>query len=112
VTILEMLSRIGDDIELETRNCVMEELGKGEVELIPEAYVHAVSVNEISYTKSGEEVKIQSDTIVLSMGGRSEDELYDNLADKIVDLHLIGDAKKPRNFLHAVSEGFFAAYDK
>jgi len=43
------------------------------------------------------------------VGARPESRLYENLRNR-ADLHIIGDAKEPRQIIHAVSEGFYAAY--
>ena len=47
---------------------------------------------------------------MLATGARAEDRLYWELTDKILNLQVIGDTKEPRQFMHAVSEGFYAAY--
>jgi len=109
VTILEMLYRLADDVEIATRNCLMEELEKAGAEMIPGARVTAISGNKVSYRKDGKEVRVEGDTIVLAVGARPESRLYENLRNR-ADLHIIGDAKEPRQIIHAVSEGFYAAY--
>ena len=46
------------------------------------------------------------DTIVLALGSeRPNDAVYKNLEGKVSDLHVIGDARQPREIVDAVYEG-------
>jgi len=54
----------------------------------------------------GEEKLIEGDTVVLAVGVRSENALYEKLKNRIGELHLIGDAKSPRKAYDAIHEGF------
>lgn len=110
VTILGSLHRLADDVEIATRNCLMEELTKAGADMVTMGRIRAISGNEVSYVKDGEEVKFWGDTIVLAMGSKPENGLYEDLRNRIVNLHLIGDAKEPRQIIDAVSEGFWTAY--
>ena len=66
--------------------------------------------HEVNYIKDGKEVVVKGDTIVLALGSKPENQLYYDLSEKILSLHLVGDAKEPREIIEAVSEGFYAAY--
>jgi NADPH-dependent 2,4-dienoyl-CoA reductase/sulfur reductase-like enzyme len=110
VTILEMCFRLLDNVELSTRNALLNELKANGAEMIESAKVISISGTEVSYVKEGNEIKIAGDKIVLAAGSKPDDSLFYDLYDKIADLYLIGDAKEPRQIMHAVSEGFYAAY--
>lgn len=110
VTILEMCQRLMDNAELSTRNTLLKELKEAGAEMIDSALATSLSTKEVCYMKDGKEAKVQGDTIVLAVGSKPENSLYYELYDNIVSLHLIGDAKDPRQIMHAVSEGFYAAY--
>ena len=110
VTILERLYRLADSVEIATRNCLMEELEKAGAEMIPDARVSAISGSRVSYIRGGEESTIEGDTVVLALGAKPENQLYDDLRYEKISLHVIGDARVPRTIMHAVSEGFFATY--
>jgi len=110
VTMLVRRWRFLDDEELSTRNMMMEKLTEGGAEMIAGAPISAISGNEVTYVKDGKEAKVQGDTIVLALGVKPEDKLYWDLYDKVLNLHLVGDAKEPRQIMQAVSEGFYAAY--
>jgi len=110
VTILEQLYRLADSVEIATRNCLMEELEKAGAEMISGARVSAIAGSRVSYIKGGKESTIEGDTFVLALGAKPENQLYAELRNQKVDLHLIGDAREPRTIMHAVSEGFFSIY--
>ncbi len=64
---------------------------------------HVVAFN----TLTKEEENIPADTVVLSMGGKAERELYRELKGKVKELYAIGDALGPRNMEPAIYEGFY-----
>jgi pyruvate/2-oxoglutarate dehydrogenase complex dihydrolipoamide dehydrogenase (E3) component len=49
---------------------------------------------------------IEVDTVVLATGVSPRTSLYQSLRDRVSELHLIGDAKRPRKAYDAVHEGF------
>ncbi|HIJ41995.1 MAG TPA: NADH:flavin oxidoreductase, partial [Deltaproteobacteria bacterium] len=51
---------------------------------------------------------ITADTVVVAAGSRSENGLAGLLEDVIPEIHVVGDAKSPRNALTAIREGFEA----
>jgi 2,4-dienoyl-CoA reductase-like NADH-dependent reductase (Old Yellow Enzyme family)/thioredoxin reductase len=110
VTILEMLPRLANEINHATRNCLMRELTNGGAEMIPGAKVTSIKENKVNYLKDEQEADIQADNIVLAIGMKPDDQLYKNLKDKIFDLHIIGDAREPRQIMEAVREGFYVSY--
>ena len=74
------------------------------------AQVSSISGSKVNYEKDGNETSVEGDTIVLALGARSENQIYDDLRPLALDIRLIGDAKEPRLIMHAVREGFYAAY--
>jgi pyruvate/2-oxoglutarate dehydrogenase complex dihydrolipoamide dehydrogenase (E3) component len=110
VTILEMCFRLLDNVEASTRNTLLKELKEGEAEMIESAVVSSISGTEVTYVKEGKDCSVRADTIVFAVGSNPDDKLYYDLCDKVVNLHIVGDAKDPRQIMHAVSEGFYGAY--
>jgi NADPH-dependent 2,4-dienoyl-CoA reductase/sulfur reductase-like enzyme len=110
VTILEMLPKLANTVNHATRNSLMGELTKGGAEIITGVRVTSISGNKVNCVKDGKESSVEGDTIVLALGAKPETELYDDLRELVFALHLIGDAKEPRLIMHAVREGFYAAY--
>jgi len=110
VTMLEMLPRLANTVNHATRNSLMGELNKGGAEMITGVQVTSISGNRVNYIKDGKESSVDGDTIILALGARPENQLYNDLRPLVFDLRLIGDAKEPRLIMHAVREGFYAAY--
>ena len=110
VTILEMLPRLAHEVNHATRNCLIRELSKEGAEMISGARVTSLSGNTVRYHTNGKELGKEADTIVLALGAQSDSHLYALLSESVSDIHLIGDAKEPRQIMHAVSEGFYVAY--
>ena len=43
--------------------------------------------------------------MVLALGTKSENNLSEVLKEKVYEIHVIGDAKRPRTILEAIAEG-------
>lgn len=56
-----------------------------------------------------DEQLVPADTVVIGIRRRPADDLYDQLADAGLELHLVGDAAEPRTVEEAVREGSAAA---
>lgn len=67
------------------------------IEITPEGAVLA--------NKQFEKQLVQADTIVMSVGFRADQTLFNQLHGKIADLYLIGDAGRPANIMNAVWTG-------
>lgn len=58
----------------------------------------------------GDEVKeFPADSVVLCVGYRSENTLYENIKYDVDDLYLLGDAKKVSNIMYAIWDAFEVA---
>jgi pyruvate/2-oxoglutarate dehydrogenase complex dihydrolipoamide dehydrogenase (E3) component len=110
VTILEMLPRLANTVNHATRNSLMGELTRGGAEMIAGVRVTSITENKVNYEKDGNKSSVEGDTIVLALGAKPENQLYEDLRPLAFDLSIIGDAKEPRLIMHAVREGFYAAY--
>jgi 2,4-dienoyl-CoA reductase-like NADH-dependent reductase (Old Yellow Enzyme family)/thioredoxin reductase len=53
----------------------------------------------------GEERRIEADTVVLATGSRGNRSLLDGLEGVVTEIHVIGDALKPRNIMTAIYQG-------
>ncbi|MBW2610508.1 MAG: hypothetical protein JRC68_09220 [Deltaproteobacteria bacterium] len=49
------------------------------------------------------------DTIVVAVGLEPEKTVYRSLKGKVADLHIIGDAKEPRNIMSAIWDAYEVA---
>lgn len=79
------------------------------VEIITGAKVTEFANGEVKVdTKEGSKA-IMSDSVILSVGYKEENTLYNNLQFDIPDLYLLGDAKKVSNIMYAIWDAFEVA---
>lgn len=106
VTVIEMLKGIGRDIGVSTRWVVMKNISRLGVGVIDQARVREVNDRGVVIEREGQESLIPADTVVIAIGSRPVNELAGELKDKVPELHVIGDALKPRKVTEAIREGF------
>ena len=108
VTVVEMTKKAGKDIGLTTRWTIMAELKRLGVQILTETKVVGITQDGVqTEMKDGPEF-ITADTVVIAAGSRSENGLASLLENVIPEIHVVGDAKSPRNALTAIREGFEA----
>ena len=56
--------------------------------------------------KSDEKREIKADTVVLALGLKSDDELYESLMGKVTHLYKLGDCREPRKVMGAIWDGY------
>lgn len=79
------------------------------VEIITGAKVTEFANGEVKVdTKEGSKT-IMSDSVILSVGYKEDNTLYNNLQFDIPDLYLLGDAKKVSNIMYAIWDAFEVA---
>jgi 2,4-dienoyl-CoA reductase (NADPH2) len=110
VTILEELPRLADEVVHPNRNCLMEELTKAGAVMLTSARVTSISGKTVYYLKEGIEQNLLADVIVFATGSKPSHPLYDEIREHVAEAHVIGDAKKPRQIMEAISEGFHTAW--
>ncbi|MHB8156354.1 MAG: oxidoreductase [Desulfocucumaceae bacterium] len=106
VTLVELFKGIGRDIGISTRWVVMKNIKRLGINVIDQAKVKEVNSLGVVIERDGQESVIPADSVVLAVGSSSVNELAGQLQGKISELHVIGDASKPRKVTEAVREGF------
>ncbi|RJR27337.1 MAG: FAD-dependent oxidoreductase [Desulfobacteraceae bacterium] len=108
VTVVEMAGKAGQDIGLSSRWTVFAELGRLGVSIMTNSRVVRITHDAVEVeTDAGVKV-IAADTVVMATGSRSVDDLKHKLNGIVSEIHVIGDAVRPRNALEAIKEGFMA----
>lgn len=79
------------------------------VEIITAAKVDSYNAGKLSYTVSGETKELTCDSVILSVGYKEEDSLYQELQLDIPEIYLLGDAKKVANIMYAIWDAFEVA---
>jgi 2,4-dienoyl-CoA reductase (NADPH2) len=105
VCVVEMTRKVGQDIGNSTRWTVMAGLKRLGVKIIVGAKAIEVTEAGLRIQKESREALLLADSIVMATGSRSENALA-SLKDLAPEVYVIGDAKKPRNALKAIRDGF------
>ena len=101
VTVLEMLSEIGQDMELISKIFMMPRLAEAGIEIRTDTEVEAIDEQGVRCTGG----RVPTDTVVIAVGLRARDPKADSLRKKIAEVYEIGDCVKPRRLLDAIHEG-------
>ena len=112
VTILEALSKImavNGPICSANKEMLEELLPFHGVDIICNAKVTGFQNGAVSYETDGKAEKLDADSVILSVGYRSADELYHELEFDVADLYLLGDAGKVSNIMYAIWDAFEVA---
>lgn len=106
VTLMEMLDHICLDDLSPRRNQLTLRLKQKGVKILTGARVTEILEDGVVYVKDGRIERLRGmDTIVLATGTRSNVRLLEELGKRKVEVFVIGDAKSPRNAVHAIAEG-------
>ena len=107
VTIVEMLSDIATGTSNANRHMLLKLLADNDVRVVTEAKLHEVKDGKIVVLTSDMEAKeFQCDTVALSIGMKSNRDLYDSLVGQVGELYAIGDCNQPRKIHDAIWEGW------
>ncbi len=106
VTVVEMTKKAGADVGLTTKWTLIGELKRLGVKIITQTEAVGITPEGLQVEDEQGSGFIAADTVVLAAGSKAENELVDMIGDQVPEIHVIGDAKKPRNVLAAIREGF------
>jgi 2,4-dienoyl-CoA reductase (NADPH2) len=109
VCVVEMAGKAGMDIGPSTRWTVLSELKRLGVKILTGAKAVQIEEGGVKIETERGADRIPADSTVIAVGSRSENGLAEKLAGLVSELHIIGDAKEPRNAMEAIKEGFLAA---
>jgi pyruvate/2-oxoglutarate dehydrogenase complex dihydrolipoamide dehydrogenase (E3) component len=106
LVVVEQLPEAGVGLLASFARDLLSRLNEFGARIITSAKVKKILDDGVVLEKDGEEETIHGmDSVVLAMGMESVDELSKRLESKVAEVHVIGDAKEPRNALEAVAEG-------
>ncbi|NLZ45277.1 MAG: FAD-dependent oxidoreductase, partial [Clostridiales bacterium] len=110
ITIIEMLPEILMTTKHSKNNdqALRQLIEDCNINIITGAKVIEFNDNKVAYEKNGEKFTIDTDTVAIAAGYRSNTTLYDAVHSQI-DCAVVGDAEVPDNILKAVHHGFHIA---
>jgi 2,4-dienoyl-CoA reductase (NADPH2) len=106
VTVVEMTKKAGADVGLTTKWTLMVELKRLGVKITTQTEAVGITPEGLQVEDEQGPGFIPADTVVLAVGSKAENSLVKELEDQVPEIHVIGDAKKPRNLPAAIREGF------
>lgn len=113
VSVYEMLPAIGQGIYFQNLIDITSKLAKLGVPMLPSHKLEKIGAEQISLEKveNGEKVEVPVDAVILSLGVKPNIQIIEELEGHFEQVHVIGDANKPRKIAHAIKEGFEIAYN-
>jgi pyruvate/2-oxoglutarate dehydrogenase complex dihydrolipoamide dehydrogenase (E3) component len=106
VTLIEMLSKLGRDIEAMTRKILIHKLNELKVTILTETKVSRLEENGVRVVdRNNKERFLETESVVQAIGFRKDSRLYDQIKSLGYEVHQIGDCVEPRNAKSAIYEG-------
>jgi len=106
VTIVEMLSKMASNLESITRKVILKKLVENKVTMLTGFKLVRILVNGVQISgKDGTEIFVGADRVVMSVGNRPDNRLYQQIAFSGYEIHRIGDCIEPRSIKQAIYEG-------
>jgi NADPH-dependent 2,4-dienoyl-CoA reductase/sulfur reductase-like enzyme len=110
VTLVEMLDRVGIDIEPVCMLALSGEMAACEVEILAGNKVVEIGKDGVTVVdKQGKSRTLPADRVVLALGVTSVNDLVPKLAGRVPALYTIGDAEKPAKIHDAIAAGYALA---
>ena len=106
VTIVEMLPKIGMQLESMTRKVLLQRLKQRGVKFLTETRLKRIEDNGVVVLdKEGNESFLETERVVIAIGTKPDNTLYDQIKSLGYEIHRIGDCLKPRSAKAAIYEG-------
>jgi 2,4-dienoyl-CoA reductase-like NADH-dependent reductase (Old Yellow Enzyme family)/thioredoxin reductase len=110
VCLIEMLDDLALDLSARPRYLLLRRLREsGKVDILTKTKVKEIKGQTIIVESEGKETELEKvDGIVLSIGYRPDDSLFQSLKGGAPEVFAVGDCVKPRKAFEAIQEGFEA----
>jgi NADPH-dependent 2,4-dienoyl-CoA reductase/sulfur reductase-like enzyme len=106
VTIVELLPKIGKALESMTRKILLRKLRATNTRMMTETSLKKVEDNGVVVSdKDGNETFLEAQRVVIAIGSRPDNQLYEQVEPLGYELHRVGDCLEPRSAKAAIYEG-------
>jgi NADPH-dependent 2,4-dienoyl-CoA reductase/sulfur reductase-like enzyme len=106
VTLLEMRPKLAPDERSVPRRWRLQNLAQTSVTALTSTRIVEIDGERVVVEREGRrEVLAAFDTVVLALGAEPENRLARELAGKVAEIHVIGDAQQPADALAAIAAG-------
>jgi len=109
VTIVEMRSEMATQLETITRKVILKKMEENKVTMLTGFKLVRILTNGVLIRgNDGIETSIEADRVVMAVGNRPDNGLYQQIAGSGYEVHRIGDCVEPRSIKQAIYEGTVA----
>jgi 2,4-dienoyl-CoA reductase (NADPH2) len=106
VSIVEQLPKIGGQLESITKKVLISKMKENGIQSMPGYRLSKVEDNGVLVTdQEGNEVFLEAESVVVSIGNKPDNSLYDEIKSLGKELYQIGDCLEPRSAKAAIYEG-------
>jgi 2,4-dienoyl-CoA reductase (NADPH2) len=106
VTIVEQLPKIAQQLESITRKVLINQLRDYRVRFMTGHRLSRIEPDGVYVTAAdASEVFLEADAVVVAIGNRPDNGLYEQIKSLGIPTHQIGDCLEPRSAKTAISEG-------
>lgn len=112
VTLVEMRNQLAPEVDRDNLFTVLKNLETSHANILLEHQLMGVTENgvQVQDLKNQQQVTIEADIVILSLGGRPNRDLYETIKDQFDRVVCLGDAVKPGRVYGAVHSGYETAY--
>jgi NADPH-dependent 2,4-dienoyl-CoA reductase/sulfur reductase-like enzyme len=107
-TLVRMTGRgpLAGDMGIQTGTMLLAKLRRDGVITKPDSRTEKITNEGVIVTKDGQSKLLEADSVVLSPAPAPDNTLAQQLKDVMPEVHVIGDAAKPRGIFEAIHEGY------
>jgi 2,4-dienoyl-CoA reductase (NADPH2) len=106
VTVVEMLEKVCCDVGISTRWTILQDMRHLGIDIRRNTAARRIEEGKVIVEVDGREEELPADTVIIAAGSCPDDELYRELKESGMEVHLVGDAKKARKAIEAIQEGY------
>ncbi len=111
-TLVEKLSSVAQDMDLINRTILLRKLDEYGIRFCLDSKLVEITEEKVIIEDSaGERVELKADLAINASGFNPANDFYNKAKDLVNEIHLIGDAKMPRNIHDAMHEGYQIGLD-
>ena len=106
MTIVEQLNEIGMQVEAMTKKIILSRLKKNNVTILTEHRLSVVKEEGVLVMdKNGREFFVPGDRVIMAVGNRPVDTLFEQVRELGIEVYSIGDCLEVRSAKEALYEG-------
>lgn len=105
VTVLEMADTLAADMDVVSRDDILERLGKLKVKTVTDCSVRSLDTTGVDCERGGRAERVEADLIIVAVGARSDVSLEQAIREaKVASYYVVGDANRPGKLIDAVHQ--------